>query len=29
VSGPADRERLESVTKAIYEQIDKSGTKKS
>src|SRR6478736_5813327 len=29
VSGPADRERLESVTKAIYEQIDRSGTKKS
>jgi anti-sigma factor RsiW len=29
VSGPADRERLESVTKAIYDQIDKSGTKKS
>jgi anti-sigma factor RsiW len=29
VSGPADRERLESVTKAIYEQIDKNGTKKS
>jgi anti-sigma factor RsiW len=29
VSGPADRERLETVTKAIYEQIDKNGTKKS
>ena len=29
VSGPADRERLEAVTKAIYEQMDKNGTKKS
>jgi anti-sigma factor RsiW len=29
VSGPADRERLESVTKTVYEQIDKSGAKKS
>ena len=29
VSGPADRERLETVTKAIYEQIDKNATKKS
>jgi len=29
VSGPADRERLETVTNAVYEQIDKSGGKKS
>src|SRR5665213_158532 len=29
VSGPADRDRLEQVTKAVYEQIDKSGAKKS
>jgi anti-sigma factor RsiW len=29
VSGPADRERLESVTKSVYEQIDKSAAKKS
>jgi anti-sigma factor RsiW len=29
VSGPADRDRLETVTKAIYEQMDKSATKKS
>jgi anti-sigma factor RsiW len=29
VSGPADRERLESVTKAAYEQIDKNAAKKS
>ena len=29
VSGPADRERLEKVTKTIYEQVDKSGAKKS
>ena len=28
VSGPADRERLESVTKAAYEQIDKNAAKK-
>lgn len=28
VSGPADRERLETVTKAIYEQVDKTGTKR-
>jgi len=28
VSGPADRGQLESVTKAIYEQIDKSAAKK-
>jgi hypothetical protein len=29
VSGPADRDKLEQVTKAVYEQIDKSGPKKS
>jgi anti-sigma factor RsiW len=29
VSGPADRERLETITKTVYEQVDKSGTKKS
>jgi anti-sigma factor RsiW len=29
VSGADDRGRLEAVTKAIYEQVDKSGTKKS
>ncbi len=29
VSGPADRERLEQVTKAVYEQIDKTGSRKS
>jgi len=29
VSGPADRERLEAVTKTVYEQIDKSASKKS
>jgi anti-sigma factor RsiW len=28
VSGPADRERLETVTKTVYEQVDKSGGKK-
>jgi len=28
ISGPADRERLETVTKAAYEQVDKTGTKK-
>jgi anti-sigma factor RsiW len=28
VSGPADRDRLEIVTKAIYEQIDKGASKK-
>jgi anti-sigma factor RsiW len=28
VSGPANRERLETVTKSIYEQIDKSGARK-
>lgn len=29
VSGPADRERLEAVTKTVYEQVDKSAPKKS
>ena len=29
VSGPADRGRLEQVSKAIYDQIDKDGWKKS
>jgi anti-sigma factor RsiW len=29
VSGPADREKLEKVTKTVYEQVDRSGTKKS
>lgn len=29
VSGPADRARLESVTKTVYEQVDKTGAKKS
>ena len=29
VSGPADRERLETVTKTVYEQVDKSGARKS
>ena len=29
VSGPANREKLEQVTKSVYEQIDKSGGKKS
>lgn len=29
VSGPADRDRLETVTKTVYEQVDKSGAKKS
>src|SRR5215467_10776418 len=28
ISGPADRARLENVTKAIYEQVDKSAAKK-
>jgi len=28
VSGPANREQLETVTKAVYEQIDKSAAKK-
>jgi hypothetical protein len=29
VSGPADRDRLEKVTKTVYEQVDKSGGRKS
>jgi anti-sigma factor RsiW len=29
VSGPADRDKLENVTKQVYEQIDKTGAKKS
>lgn len=29
VSGPADRARLEKVTKTVYEQLDKGGAKKS
>jgi len=29
VSGPGDRERLEKVTKTVYEQVDKTGAKKS
>lgn len=29
VSGPADRDRLEKVTKSVYEQVDKTGAKKS
>jgi len=29
VSGPANRERLEAVTKTVYEQVDKSSAKKS
>jgi anti-sigma factor RsiW len=29
VSGPADRDRLEKITKSVYEQIDKTGTRKS
>ncbi len=29
VSGPAERDKLENVSKAIYEQIDKAGVKKS
>jgi anti-sigma factor RsiW len=29
VSGPADRDRLEMVTKSVYEQVDKTGAKKS
>ena len=28
ISGPADREQLEKVTKAAYEQVDKTGAKK-
>ena len=29
VSGPADRDRLEAVTKTVYEQVDKTGGRKS
>ena len=29
VSGPDNRDRLETVTKNIYEQVDKSGARKS
>jgi anti-sigma factor RsiW len=29
VSGPADRTRLEQVAKTVYEQVDKSGARKS
>ncbi len=29
VSGPAERDRLEKVTKAVWEQIDRSGARKS
>jgi anti-sigma factor RsiW len=29
VSGPADRERLEQITKVIYDQVDKSSARKS
>jgi len=29
VSGPADREKLEQVTKTVYEQVDRSGARKS
>jgi len=29
VSGPADRERLEQVTKTVYEQVDRTGARKS
>jgi anti-sigma factor RsiW len=29
VSGPADRERLEQITKTIYDQVDKSSARKS
>jgi anti-sigma factor RsiW len=29
VSGPADRDRLEAVTKTVYEQVDKGAAKKS
>jgi len=28
VSGPADRDRLEAITKAVYEQTDKAGARK-
>jgi anti-sigma factor RsiW len=29
VSGPADRARLEQITKSVYEQVDRSGARKS
>jgi len=29
VSGPADRDQLEKVAKTVYEQVDRSGAKKS
>jgi anti-sigma factor RsiW len=29
VSGPADRDKLEKVTKTVYEQVDRSGARKS
>jgi anti-sigma factor RsiW len=29
VSGPADRDRLEQVAKSVYEQVDKTGARKS
>ena len=29
VSGPAERQRLETVTKLIYEQIERNGARKS
>ena len=29
VSGPADRDRLEQIAKAVYEQVDKSAARKS
>jgi anti-sigma factor RsiW len=29
VSGPANRDQLEKVTKSVYEQVDKSGARKS
>jgi anti-sigma factor RsiW len=28
VSGPADREQMEKVTRAIYEQVDRGGARK-
>ena len=28
VSGPADRDQMEKVTRAIYEQVDRGGTRK-
>jgi anti-sigma factor RsiW len=29
VSGPGDREKLETISKAIYDQVDKAAVKKS